>query len=1739
MSGSNSGSLSGSMDDTDSSSDPEDLEEEEEDVEEEEEEEEDPSDGSEATDSEKHYELTRKLPRLTHSTCDTAKKSHGRTARDGDTATGQPNHHSVPTMSVHPPSPLLFGPIEEPHSRRLTIHTNMKEQDWWSSLKVNNSPPVSSAKPLFLSSSKSPSYSVLTKSPAQASSSVNTALNMTSRGPEVDSFALKRLVSITDLSTQDQDLSVYSTSQLSSLSSLNRHFLFSVNKDTTAPLFNSHTNGFTQDVPLALVTQPRNHMNSSLVPRPQFPKPINLSPKSKQPPSVSPYKVTHGSSGHAGSPLKLNGQNTPDKTEMEDSDDSLVDDNDTEDTSSSTSDSSSSLGENTESSDDVKGGSENNSDGYRTSQTLDKSSRKPSTSSSADFSRLDSCPRSDSLGVTHNSAPSSATVPLPVQRKRVMDENALRIPLDFGWQRVTRVWSVAGRLQGKVCYYAPCGKKLRLYPDVQKYLLKNGISEISRDNFNFSTKIKLGEFYLAREGQEALQWMPMSEEAIAPCIIAMDGRRQKKAQGQQTFNGVQPPLHLHNSSDPKLLRKLEAQEIARQATQMKLTKKLERQARAQAAKEAKKQQAILAAEEKRKKKEQLKILKQQEKIRRIQQIRLEKEVRAQQILQAKKKRKEEIANAKMLKAEKQSQEKAMRRQHAILQKHQVMELHRLDLVWERERRRQHLILLKEVEARRKAEEKERLKRERKDEKLLNKERKLELRRLELQELKKPREDLWLTDHKPLPELSRIPGLVLSGRTFSDCLMVLQFVHRFGKVLSLNALSLSELQAGLLNVTDGVNKVQKLLVDMVSAAVRDPSLSQGHKMRTASRELLSNVQIDSDNVSEALRIYMEHHCEPDTSKSSLAISLGTKDFRALRPSEKASILAYLVNELCRCKAVVSEIDKSIDHMANLRREKWIVEGALRKLRSIHAKRTGTKAAEGTQTCVNLATTDKRKRKEGYSEEEEDEDEESDDEEDEEAEEEEGKKSKKTDEEDDNIDSASVEELETQIKSAAKQQTELRHKLLESSYFLRSMMLGQDRYKRCYWLLPQCGGVFVEGVETEQGHEDVPIEKRHSTGHETPLKEEELDREAKTSTDLNVSVHSNISEPKNASPDDSPPEHSHFLSPKYKGRSWTSASGPHDSSVFVNQWISHLPAPCSEPFVSTTLGPFASSSQTFSALTSSSAHRPTGDTLQQLAQSGTHQGGEILCDLSCKVTSSSLPFFSGSSVPPTRDLTSQHARANACSVPLQTSRPSVSEPQPRVAPSDRPTTASSSSPAEEVARPQELSGPMLVPEDVQNGWWWVSNVEELRHLSKTLHCRGIRERALTKQIKNHMEYLARLYAQKDDAVIDVARLQQQVYCKETVEQWCVQEQAMKWDIAALKQVETLELRVISAKLQMKDWTPPRLLSQWEDLVYPEHKSWTPERPPNSPLDTAVSRLAELERNIDRRSEGEDAPWRRLWHRALSEVHSAAQLVLCVQQLQNNIPWDDAFMNVECQICHRGDDEESLLLCDACDKGYHVYCHEPKITSKPARDWFCSVCSRKTRAGSVIQQSVQSLRTLRHPTQTSGGGKRASEGKPNGKPSVSGELIKEEAASRSSSAPRKSIKEAKKRKADNGTPGSEAKCQPSASKKAKVWSDDELCQQLLGELETHQDAWPFLKPVNLKSVPGYKKVVKKPMDFSTIREKFTNKQYSSLESFMDDVNLVFDNCERFNEDNSDIGKAGHIMKRFFDKRRTELLK
>ncbi|XP_066882237.1 bromodomain adjacent to zinc finger domain protein 2B isoform X15 [Kogia breviceps] len=1484
------------------------------------------------------------------------------------------------------------------------------------------------------------------------------------------------------------------------------------------------------------------------------------------------------------------------------------------------------------------------------------------------------------------------------KRRRVTDERELRIPLEYGWQRETRIRNFGGRLQGEVAYYAPCGKKLRQYPEVIKYLSRNGIMDISRDNFSFSAKIRVGDFYEARDGPQGMQWCLLKEEDVIPRIRAMECRRGRppnpdrqraREESRMRRRKGRPPnvgsAEFLDNTDAKLLRKLQAQEIARQAAQIKLLRKLQKQEQARVAKEAKKQRAIMAAEEKRKQKEQIKIMKQQEKIKRIQQIRMEKELRAQQILEAKKKKKEEAANAKLLEAEKRIKflifkEKEMRRQQAVLLKHQELERHRLDMVWERERRRQHMMLMKAMEARKKAEEKERLKQEKRDEKRLNKERKLEQRRLELEmakELKKPNEDMCLADQKPLPELPRIPGLVLSGSTFSDCLMVVQFLQNFGKVLgfdvNIDVPNLSVLQEGLLNIGDSMGEVQDLLVRLLSAAVCDPGLITGYKAKTALGEHLLNVGVNRDNVSEILQIFMEAHC----GQTELTESLKTKAFQAHTPAQKASVLAFLINELACSKSVVSEIDKNIDYMSNLRRDKWVVEGKLRKLRIIHAKKTGKRDTSG---CIDLGEEQhplgtptpgrKRRRKGGDSDYDDDDDDDSDDqadEDDEDEEDKEDKKGKKTEiceDEDEGDQAASVEELEKQIEKLSKQQSQYRRKLFDASHSLRSMMFGQDRYRRRYWILPQCGGIFVEGMESGEGLEEIAKEREKLKKAESIQIKEEIfetsedtlncsnpvhceqkeDTKEKDNTNLFLQKPGSFSKLSKLLEVAKMPPESDVITPKPNSSANGCTlsyqnSGKHslgsiqstptqssvektDSNNLFNtssggpgkfysplpndqllktlteknrQWFSLLPrTPCDDTSLThaglSTASLVTPQSQPPSKspspapaplLGSSSAQNPVGLNPFALSplqmKSGVSMMGLQFCGWPTSVLTSSNPFTS-----PLPSLGSGLGLSEGNSNSFLTPNVASSKNESPVPQNER---VSSTQPvAVEVAKPVDFPNPKPIPEEMQFGWWRIIDPEDLKALLKVLHLRGIREKALQKQIQKHLDYITQACIKnKDVAIIELNEHEENQVTRDIVENWSVEEQAMEMDLSILQQVEDLERRVASASLQVKGWMCPEPASEREDLVYFEHKSFSKlckehdgeftgeeessahalERKSDNPLDIAVTRLADLERNIERRYlksplsttiqikldnvgtvtvpapapsisgdgdgiEEDIAPGLRVWRRALSEARSAAQVALCIQQLQKSVAWEKSIMKVYCQICRKGDNEELLLLCDGCDKGCHTYCHRPKITTIPDGDWFCPAC--------IAKASGQTLKIKKLHVK----GKKT-ESKKGKKVTLTGDTEDEDSASTSSSLKR-GLKELKKRKMEENTSINLSKQESFTSVKKPKRDDSKdlaLCSMILTEMETHEDAWPFLLPVNLKLVPGYKKVIKKPMDFSTIREKLSSGQYPNLETFALDVRLVFDNCETFNEDDSDIGRAGHSMRKYFEKKWTDTFK
>lgn len=70
-------------------------------------------------------------------------------------------------------------------------------------------------------------------------------------------------------------------------------------------------------------------------------------------------------------------------------------------------------------------------------------------------------------------------------------------------------------------------------------------------------------------------------------------------------------------------------------------------------------------------------------------------------------------------------------------------------------------------------------------------------------------------------------------------------------------------------------------------------------------------------------------------------------------------------------------------------------------------------------------------------------------------------------------------------------------------------------------------------------------------------------------------------------------------------------------------------------------------------------------------------------------------------------------------------------------------------------------------------------------------------------------------------------------------------------------------------------------------------------------------------------------------------------------------DVYSNLGCERCGSGDKEDQILICDKCDKGFHMMCLRPVVVQVPRGTWHCPNCFklRKPRIKRTIKPLIQS--------------------------------------------------------------------------------------------------------------------------------------------------------------------------------------
>ncbi|KAJ8707129.1 hypothetical protein PYW08_011263 [Mythimna loreyi] len=594
------------------------------------------------------------------------------------------------------------------------------------------------------------------------------------------------------------------------------------------------------------------------------------------------------------------------------------------------------------------------------------------------------------------------------------------------------------------------------------------------------------------------------------------------------------------------------------------------------------------------------------------------------------------------------------------------------------------------------------------------------------------------------------------------------------------------------------------------------------------------------------------------------------------------------------------------------------------------------------------------------------------------------------------------------------------------------------------------------------------------------------------------------------------------------------------------------------------------------------------------------------------------------------------------------------------------------------PKKVEG-NFVPRELRHGWWRITETDQLRDLMDSLHPRGVRERELHNSLSSHLPTVNnKLYIEKGDILgteLCVSHLDRVIAQNGGFPSPDTSHSALtqrRLDMQLLNMVEQLEERVAAASMQVKGWRPGRGggdSSPSEPVARARHKLQALEahierrylKPPlvqryASTSEATLGAVLQAEhgnasapspQHTDTSSEGKAdnkgiARGLATWREAVARCNTSAQLAMLLQALEAAVAWDKSIMKAvrmrhNCQFCLSGDNEDQLLLCDGCDKGYHTYCFKPRMDKIPDGDWYCWECVNKARGERVCivcgganahARTIPCALCSRAyhqdchypPLPKNPRGKwycsqcisRAPPKKPrnskkrdakhrdlNASLDIDQNMVPSPAASHASTSTTAEecsgsalhTPEKHDDKLDDTLPDSEnglnhhtgelsaeegppekrralqyvggngalqhdetdthmdveeretenAPLVPRAKKEKntakKLLKDLQFCKNLLNEMECHEHAWPFLLPVNTKQFPQYKKVIKCPMDLSTIKRKLQDNIYKCKEEFASDVRLIFSNCEVFNEDDSPVGRAGHNMRQFFDDRWTQI--
>ncbi|XP_060115544.1 tyrosine-protein kinase BAZ1B [Heteronotia binoei] len=279
---------------------------------------------------------------------------------------------------------------------------------------------------------------------------------------------------------------------------------------------------------------------------------------------------------------------------------------------------------------------------------------------------------------------------------------------------------------------------------------------------------------------------------------------------------------------------------------------------------------------------------------------------------------------------------------------------------------------------------------------------------------------------------------------------------------------------------------------------------------------------------------------------------------------------------------------------------------------------------------------------------------------------------------------------------------------------------------------------------------------------------------------------------------------------------------------------------------------------------------------------------------------------------------------------------------------------------------------------------------------------------------------------------------------------------------------------------------------------------------------------------------------WKIAIREAQTVSRMHVLLGMLDACIKWDMSAENARCKVCRKKGEDDKLILCDECNKAFHLFCLRPALYEIPDGEWQCPACQpsvarRSSRGRNYAEDSVE---------EESEAGEEETEEEDDDEGEeeeeedyeVTGPRLRPRKAAKgrqggTAADPLRRGRHQGKRRALHATRASRQRAAPVGevdidelvlqTKKMSRRQTLEMqkCEEILTKLIKYRFSWPFREPVTTEEAEDYFDVISNPMDFQTMQSKCSCGSYRSVQDFLSDIKQVFANAEQYNQNGSHI--------------------